>query len=75
MENSSVALDKLTMRLNFSKLGVHIESDGLLNFDPFYLEMLYKVILVTTITINSTIKLIYIDCFVLIVVIPWGLPK
>ena len=75
MENSSVALDKLTMRLNFSKLGVHIESDGLLNFDPLYLETLYKVILVTTITINSTIKLIYIDCFVLIVVIPWGLPK
>ena len=58
------------MRLNFSKLGVHIESDGLLNFDPLYLEMLYKVILVTTITINSTIKLIYIDYFVLIVVIP-----
>ena len=70
MENSSVALDKLTMRLNFSKLGVYIESDGLLNFDPLYLEMLYKVILVTTITINSTIKLIYIDYFVLIVVIP-----
>ena len=70
MENSSVALDKLTMRLNFSKLRVHIESDGLLNFDPLYLEMLYKVILVTTITINSTIKLIYIDYFVLIVVIP-----
>ena len=81
MGNSSIALDKLIIRLNFSKFGVHIEKKGhlnwhiflcqsLQNFDPIYLRMLYKVTLLTIITTNSTIKLIYIEYFVLIVVIP-----
>ena len=55
---------------NISTLGMHIEKNGhinwhiflyqsLQNFDPIYLTRLYKVILLTTIAINSTIKLIY----------------
>ena len=68
--NSSIALDKLIIRLNFSKLGVHIEKNGdlnchiflcqlLQNLDPIYLKMLHKVILPTIITISLIIKLIY----------------
>ena len=41
---------------------------SLQNFDPVYLKMLYKVILLTTVTINSTIKLIYIAYSMLIMV-------
>ena len=65
----------------FSKLGVHIEKNGhlklahflcrsLLNFDQIYLKMLYKRILLTITTINSTIKSMYREHFVLIVIIP-----
>ena len=81
MANASITLDKLKMRLNFSKLGVHIEKNGhlklahflcrsLLNFDQIYLKMLYKIILLTITTINSTIKSMYREHFVLIVIIP-----
>ena len=71
MENSSIALGKLIIRLNFFKLLKHIEKNGRLNghiflchsfqnFDPIYLKMLYKVILLTIITTSSNIKLLYI---------------
>ena len=81
MANASITLDKLKMRLNFSKLGVHIEKNGhpklahflcrsLLNFDQIYLKMLYKIILLTITIINSTIKSMYREHFVLIVIIP-----
>ena len=64
----------------FSKLGVHIEKNGHLNWriflcqslqnlDTIYLKMLYKAILLKIITINSTIKLTYIKYLLLIVVI------
>ena len=58
MKHSSIALDKLIIRLNFSKLGMH--KDGhlnkhiylrqpLQNFNPIHLKMLYKVISLTII--------------------------
>ena len=86
MTNSSIALGKLIKCLNFSKLRVHIEKNGhrnwhiflcqsLQNFNSMYLKMLYKVKLLTLITINLTIKLICIEYFLLIVVIPYGLAK
>ena len=67
MENSSIALGKLIIRLNFFKLLKHIEKNGRLNghiflcqsfqnFDPIYLKML----LLTIITTSSNIKLLYI---------------
>ena len=35
MANASITLDKLKMRLNFSKLGVHIEKNGHLKLAHF----------------------------------------
>ena len=64
MENSSIALGKLIIRLNFFKLLKHIEKNGHLNghifLSPIYLKMLYKVILLIIITKSSNIKLLYI---------------
>ena len=76
--NSSIELDMLVTRLSFSKLGVHIDENGHLNWHIFLcqslqnlhlicLKMLYKAILLTITTISSTIKLIYVANLVLIV--------
>lgn len=77
MANSSTALNKLIIRLNFSKERVHFEKNGHLNghhvavtpkLDPIYLQMSYKVI-----TNNHNNKFDYelniIEYFMLIVVI------
>ena len=68
MANSFTVLNKLIVHLSFSKLGVYIEKNGYLdwhiflcqspqNFNPIYLKMLYKVILLTIIIINSLCQL------------------